>query len=128
VFCGVCPRLGPAGRYDLSWQIRIVRVLWADLDYCTVAEALQRCQDTGLPRPSIVVRSGNGVHLYGILSEPFSIDDVWMPPAVLTEWTDPGAGKRIARKYIQGKNGQRIYLYLRKGIHGHATCRHAKDL
>src|SRR5262249_44491716 len=35
LFFGVCPRPGPTGQYDLSWQIRTVRALWADLDHCT---------------------------------------------------------------------------------------------
>jgi hypothetical protein len=73
-FFGVCPRAGYAG-YDLAWQIRTVRVLWADLDYCTPDEAKERCRNAGLPEPSVIVSSGNGVHLYWILDAPFLIDD-----------------------------------------------------
>ena len=32
LFFGVCPRVGNKGRFDLAWQIRVVRCLWADLD------------------------------------------------------------------------------------------------
>ena len=35
LFFGVCPRFGQSSQYDLEWQIRTVRVLWADLDRCT---------------------------------------------------------------------------------------------
>jgi hypothetical protein len=70
VFFGVCPRYaprcGPAARtrggatYDRSFQIRTVRVVWADLDHCGPGEALARCEAAELPRPTAVVRSGNG--------------------------------------------------------------------
>lgn len=40
-FFGVCPREGPDGRYDHAWQIRTVRAVWADVDNCTVEEALE---------------------------------------------------------------------------------------
>ena len=77
VFFGVCPRpakepsVGGSGpRFDLAWQVRTVRVLWADLDHCTVEEALRRCEAAGLPRPSVIVNSGNGVHLYWLLGDP----------------------------------------------------------
>ena len=68
VFFGVCPRFG-GKQYDFAWQIRIVRVLWADVDHITVDEALQRCGAAGLPQPSVVVNSGHGVHLYWLLTE-----------------------------------------------------------
>jgi hypothetical protein len=64
LFFGVCPRVGGKGRFDLAWQIRVVRVLWADLDFCSADEALARYQTHGVPSPSAVVRSCNGVHLY----------------------------------------------------------------
>jgi hypothetical protein len=113
-FFGVCPRFGPNGQFDLSWQIRRVRVLWADLDHCTVEEALRRCEQAGLPRPTVVVSSGNGVHLYWALAEPYLIDDVGDPPAVLKEWIERGPEKKkLVRCYIRGEGRQRIYLFLR---------------
>jgi hypothetical protein len=75
IFFGVCPRFGTAGQYDLAWQIRVVRVLWSDVDHCTVNEALDRCKAAGVPKPSIIVASGNGAHLYWLLTEPCLIDD-----------------------------------------------------
>jgi hypothetical protein len=118
VFFGVAPRVGPkekkgAGRFDLAWQIRVLRVVWADLDNCTAEEAIQRCEAAGLPRPSIIVRSGHGVHLYWILSEEYRIDDAGDPPAVYTEFIDRGADqKKATRKCIQTETGECIYLYL----------------
>ena len=56
VFFGVCPRAGGDGRFDLAWQIRVVRVLWADLDDCTVDEARSRCEEAFLPEPSTAGR------------------------------------------------------------------------
>lgn len=113
LFMGTCPRVGGKGHFDLSWQIRTVRVLWADLDHCTPAEAVKRCADAKLPPPSTVVNSGSGTHLYWLLAEPFLIDDVAQPPAVLTEWIDQGPDKKkLIRKHIKGENGERVYLYL----------------
>ena len=75
----------------------MVRVLWIDVDHCTVDEALDRCKTAGLPEPSILVASGNGVHLYWILAEAYVIDDAADPPPVLTEFIDQGETKRKIR-------------------------------
>lgn len=85
-FFGVAPRFGRNQEYDLAFQIRTIRVLWADVDNCTPEEAIQRCLDAGIPRPSAVVSSGNGAHLYWFLIEPYLIDDIGDPPAVKKEW------------------------------------------
>lgn len=69
LFFGVCLRFGP-GHYDLSWQVRTVQVLWADLDHCPPDEAVRRCGGKGLPAPAAVVSSGNGSHLYWRLADP----------------------------------------------------------
>jgi DNA-binding transcriptional ArsR family regulator len=97
-FLGVCPRHGQHERgrgerrsYDHAFQIRTARVLWADLDHCTPDEAVRRCETAGLPRPSIVVASGNGTHLYWFLDTPYLIDDAPdPPPAVHIEFQGPG--------------------------------------
>jgi hypothetical protein len=88
IFFGVCPRRGDRGRFDQAWQIRTVRVLWCDIDHLTEEQALERVTKAGMPRPSIVVNSGTGVHLYWILEVPYAIDDVGAPLPVLTEWSD----------------------------------------
>jgi hypothetical protein len=107
IFFGVCPRFGRDGQFDLAWQIRKVRALWTDIDHVTVAEALERVTKAGLPRPSIIVNSGNGVHLYWLLDQPYLIDDVGDPPAVETEWSVVD-GKNTAFRYIVDANGQKI--------------------
>jgi hypothetical protein len=94
LFFGVCPRVGGKGMYDLAWQVRVVRVLWADLDFCSAEEALARCQTHGVPPPSAVVRSGHGVHLYWFLAEPYRIDDAGVAPPVYKEFLDQGPDKK----------------------------------
>lgn len=124
LFFGVCPRVGPKGQFDLSWQIRTIRVLWADLDHCAVPQALKQCEAAGLPRPSVVVCSGNGVHLYWILNEPYLIDDAEQPAAVLTSFLDQGEGKKKKPvKYIQPKKDELgITLYLDDGKTPNPEC------
>jgi hypothetical protein len=127
LFFTVCPRFGPRNQYerdgarlrwDLAWQIRTVRTLWADLDHCAVDDALTRCTSTGLPSPSVVVRSGHGCHLYWILDVPYVIDDVEDPPGIGTEFIDQGPGaKRLPRKYAQTATG-RVYLFQRDPLTG----------
>ncbi len=70
VFIGVCPRQSGEGSFELAWQIAIVRVLWADVDHCTVEEVQQRIEAVSLPEPTMIVSSGNGCHLYWWLTEP----------------------------------------------------------
>jgi hypothetical protein len=109
VFFGVCPRYAP--RYDQAWQIRIVRCFWADLDNCVPDTALERCELAGLPKPTAVVNSGYGVHLYWKLAEPFYIDDAGEPPQILfakVEATDTAPS--YWRKYIKGPNGEELDL------------------
>ena len=101
VFFGVCPRFGPGGRYDRAYQIRTVRCVWADLDHgCTPVDALDRCDRAGLPRPTALVNSGHGCHVYWRLAEPVPIDDVGDPPAILQECRRDADGKRHWREYI----------------------------
>jgi hypothetical protein len=116
LFFGVCPRFGGSGKFDLAWQIRTIRVLWADLDHCTPEEAVKRCKEAGLPEPSIVVCSGNGVHLYWLLVEPFVIDDADNPRPVEKEWVQRSGGgpeqKKLCCEYITLPDQRRLYQYL----------------
>jgi hypothetical protein len=105
VFFGACPRYGDKSQFDLAWQIRTVLCLWADLDHCSVDEALQRCRDAGLPEPSMVVNSGNGVHLYWLLDTPYLITDVGPPPPIYTTWI---AGQKGPRRYFVDELGDEI--------------------
>lgn len=128
VFFGVCPRFGHKGRFDLAWQIRAVRALWTDIDHVSVDDARDRLNKSGLPQPSIIVNSGNGVHVYWLLDEQYLIDDVGDPPAVETEWIEKPGGRKKPRKYIV-ENGDRVYLDQRR----HASrlsgkAQHAQDV
>jgi hypothetical protein len=115
LFFGVCPRFGSAETYDLAWQIRTVRVLWADLDHITTAEAFGRCNEAALPPPSVVVRSGNGVHLYWLLDKPYLIGDAGDPPPVKKEFIEQGTGmKKLVRKYVV-INGENVYEHIGAG-------------
>ena len=115
LFFGVCPRAGDKGRFDLAWQIRLVRTLWADIDLCSVDEALARCQRRKLPHPSVVVNSGNGVHLYWLLDEPYLIDDAGDSLPVETEWTQTADGRKKPRRFIV-EDGDRVYLDQRQHL------------
>lgn len=116
IFFGVCPRFGGKGEFDRVWQIRTVRNLWADLDGVSADQAIARCDAAELPRPSIVVRSGNGVHLYWCLDSPVILDDYESDPLpIRVEYgeANPETGKRKAKPYIvEGgdKSEERTYL------------------
>lgn len=107
-FFGVCPRFGPGG-FDKAWQIRTVRTIWADIDHTTVEEVLQRVESVSLPRPSIIVSSGNGVHVYWLFDRPFLIDDVGDPPAIQKHWIEAN-GKKQAIEYFINHDKERVYL------------------
>lgn len=110
IFFGVCPREGGGGKFDQAWQIRNIRALWCDIDGVSPAEILERCaaaKPNPIPAPSIVVGSGNGVHLYWLLETPAPITDAPMPPpAVELEWVD----KKPVRYFIDPTTNQRIDL------------------
>ena len=65
VYFGVCPRPKEGDADDQS--IRTVRSVWCDIDRVTAEEAQIRWSAAGVPRPSIVVRSGTGIHGYWLL-------------------------------------------------------------
>ncbi len=115
VYFGICPRVGDEGRFDLAWQIRTVRALWTDIDHVTVEEARIRVEKTSLPAPSIIVNSGNGVHLYWLLDTPYQIDDAGDPQPVESEWLPTPDGRKMRRKYIV-ENGDKVYLNQRRHV------------
>jgi len=115
LFFGVCPRNGNKGRFDLAWQVRTVRCLWTDIDHITVDEAQERITKAGLPPPSIIVNSGNGVHLYWLLDVPYQVDDAGDPLPVETEWLQTPDGRKKPRKYIV-ENGDKVYLDQRRHV------------
>jgi hypothetical protein len=113
LFFGVCPRWSGSDQFDRAFQIRVVRCLWSDLDHCNVEKALARCEAAGLPRPTAVINSGNGVHVYWRLSEPYLIDDAGDPPAVRKEWPprQEEDKARRPRHFIGRPGGERVYEY-----------------
>ncbi len=115
LFFGVCPRAGGKGRFDLAWQIRTVRCLWADLDNCTVEQAIERCTSQSMPKPTAIVNSGNGVHLYWALDQAFLIDDVGVPPPVETQWVEGTDGRKKPKRYILD-GSDRIFLNRRHDL------------
>jgi hypothetical protein len=114
VFYGVCPRFRQSGggkvSFDAAWQIRTIRVLWADIDHVTVDEARERIKVAGLPEPSIVVNSGNGVHVYWLLDEPYIVDDCGDPKPVYVEFIDQGEGKKKKPRKYRLDGDEKLWL------------------
>lgn len=69
IYFGVNPRAKPAGTKDAILQCRTV---WADLDRVSLADADSRWRDQ-LPPPTLVVKSGHGIHLYWKLDAPVDV-------------------------------------------------------
>ena len=65
IYFGVCPRPKSGDAQDDS--IKTVRCIWCDMDRITVKEAEGRWREAGVPRPSLIVRSGFGIHGYWLL-------------------------------------------------------------
>lgn len=66
-FYGVCPRFGRRTEktsFEKRWQIRKANFFWLDIDYLTPEEAVDRIEQAGVPEPSVIVSTGNGVHCY----------------------------------------------------------------
>lgn len=116
LFYGVCPRFGDKQQFEKAWQIRQAPALWADIDNATVAEVLASIEKAGLPHPSAVVSSGNGVHVYWFLDTPYLIDDVGDPPPVLSECSKVETkvstnGKSFRVEYFTNEFGDRVNLH-----------------
>jgi hypothetical protein len=111
-----------------------VGALWSDLDTYKVPELrnlsteqlvpllLQECVDRGLPRPSVIIDSGNGLYCKWVLSKP-------VPEAALRRWrrvqdeicqrlqrfhADPNAcdAARVLRAIgsVNGRTGRRVRI------------------
>lgn len=68
VYVGVNPRRTQGG--SRATDVALARSLVADFDDLTLDEAAQRWQSAGLPRPTMVIGSGHGVHAYLRLACP----------------------------------------------------------
>ena len=67
IYFGVCPRPEAGDSNDQS--IQTVRCVWCDIDSVTAEEAQIRWSAADVPQPSIIVRSGTGIHGYWLLEE-----------------------------------------------------------
>ena len=125
-YFGVCPRYAPGDRgksYDYAHQIRTVRCLWADLDYCTPPEALVRCEAAGLPPPTVAVNSGHGTHLYWRLDQPYLIDDVGPPEPVRFEYVKENGRSHRVSYYMDKATGEQVYDFVLS-----PKAEHVKDI
>ena len=65
VYFGVCPRSKEGDGNDRS--VNTVRCVWCDIDNATADESQDRWKAGGIPRPSVIVISGSGIHGYWLL-------------------------------------------------------------
>lgn len=75
VYASTNPRI--AKGCSKNGDVLLARCLFADLDNITVEAALVRLALTGLPMPTMIVVSGNGVHLYWRLDVPITDLAFW---------------------------------------------------
>lgn len=108
VYFGTCPREGDSGKYDLAFQIRKVNALWCDADNTNWDLLQPLVAKSGLPGPSYVVNSGNGVHLYWLLDEPYQINDAETPEPVHTEFVQVD-GRNKPKKFVI-RDGKMLHL------------------
>ncbi len=97
IFMGVCPR-APAGGGKSS-DIPLARCVWIDLDHVKPEEAAARIAEKKLPRPSLMMDSGHGVHLYWRLTQP----------VVFSSEEDREAFQSIVRGVGQGVGGDHTH-------------------
>lgn len=69
IYFSVCPR-----RTRSTNEVDTVRCLWADIDHREPDDVLSSLP-TVVPRPSVIVASGHGTHLYWRLSAPVKVAD-----------------------------------------------------
>ena len=110
LFFGVCPRFSGKRRFDLAWQVRTVRAAVGRPGLLLGGGGSRAVPpERTAALVGALVRSGNGVHLYWFLAEPYQIDDVGDPPPVFTEFIDSGTGKKKPRRYLIVPDDQKVY-------------------
>lgn len=76
IYFGANPRKQYGG--SKASDVRLARCLFADFDNnATHEDAVTRITIAGLPSPTVVVRTGGGVHCWWVLAEPLSDLGVW---------------------------------------------------
>ena len=57
--------------WRLMANLKTLKAAYVDIDApLTPEQALEACQDNGLPPPNMVMKSGRGIHLYWVFEEP----------------------------------------------------------
>ncbi len=72
IYVGANPRKTKGGKS--AADVALCRCLFADFDRIDVEEAQRRWRDAGLGKPSLVIESGHGVHIYLRLQDPIAPD------------------------------------------------------
>jgi hypothetical protein len=75
IYCSANPRSRPGG--SSRRDVRLARCVFVDLEKTSVDVAERARKDARLPRPTMVVNSGHGVHLYWRLLEPLFDLELW---------------------------------------------------
>ena len=76
VYFGANPRKSVGG--SKAKDVRLARCLFADFDDGATYEYAMRCiAIAGLPLPTVVLRTGGGIHCYWLLTEPVSDLKAW---------------------------------------------------
>jgi len=74
-YFGANPRCGRGGKLE---DVALARCVWADFDGgVTTEEALSRIKTAGLPWPTAIIESGNGVHAWWRLDQPMKDVNAW---------------------------------------------------
>ncbi len=75
IYVGANPRKAVGGRK--AEDVAVARCLFCDWDGITVEEARERITKVGLPKPTMLIASGHGVHGYWRLIEPLTDLQAW---------------------------------------------------
>jgi hypothetical protein len=114
-FFAVAPRFGGGGLFDLAWQIRTLRCLWADVDDAGPDEVVRRCEKMKLPPPTVLVATSVGLpkcHAYWALDQPYLVDDADAPPPAPKEWFARPCGKKLPVRFVASPDGKKVYEHL----------------
>ena len=74
IYFGANPRQHKGGRAE---DVALARCLFADFDGVDLDEVRRRIDEATLPAPTVLVRSGHGVHAYWRLDEPMTDLAAW---------------------------------------------------
>ena len=75
VYCSANPRNRLGG--TKSEDVALARSIFADLEHVSLEQAVERIEKSRLPKPTMTVNSGHGIHLYWRLVEPITDLAAW---------------------------------------------------